>query len=209
MSKELTDMHENPARFWENRYRAASPGSSGIPGVALRRFAEPLTPGRALDLGCAKGDDAVWLARKGWSVTAVEISQTALDYTTANAARAGVADHIVCERHDLTRSFPESTFDLVAASFLAAFPREPVFLRAAQAVTPGGHLLIIDHGSRAPWSWADSDTQYPTAEETLATISLDERDWTRVHVDALEREARGPSGETALVRDNIIFLRRN
>lgn len=208
MSKDFEAMQGDAARYWEERYRAASPRTSGKPGAALQLFAGSLPPGRALELGCGKGDDAIWLASQGWSVVAVEISQTAIHYAAANAQRAGVSDRIAFEQHDLSRTFPEGVFDLVAASFLAAFPRDAVFRRAAQAVASGGHLLIIDHGSRSPWSSAPADWRFLTAAETLETLDLDERDWTPVHVDALDREAAGPDGEIATVRDSIIFLKR-
>ena len=198
-------------QVWEDIYRGASPNSSGEPGMALRRFAGPLPPGRALELGCAKGDDAVWLARQGWAVVAVDISATVLGYARANAARAGTEDRITFERHDLARSFPDGTFDLVTASFLHSpvdFPRAAVLSRAAEAVATAGHLLIVEHASRAPWSWAAPDTRYPSADETLASLSLWDGDWTRVHVAAIERQASGPDGQTARVRDNIIFMKR-
>jgi SAM-dependent methyltransferase len=117
MSQELHDMRADAEQFWEKRYQAASPRTSGRPGIALRRFAEPVPPGRALESGCGKGDDAVWLAPQGWSVVAVEISRTALEYAAANAGRAGVSDRVRFERHDLSRTFPEGQFDLVTATF--------------------------------------------------------------------------------------------
>ncbi|MFD2249372.1 SAM-dependent methyltransferase [Pseudochelatococcus lubricantis] len=208
MSRDFEAMQADAARYWEERYRAASPRTSGKPGKALQRFAGSLPTGSALELGCGKGDDAVWLAGRGWSVVAVEISRTALDYAAANAERAGVSDRIAFEQHDLSRTFPDGTFDLVAVSFLAAFPRDGVFRRAAQAVATGGHLLIIDHGSRSPWSSAPADWRFLTAAETLETLDLDERNWAPVHVDALDREATGPDGEIATVRDSVIFLKR-
>ena len=211
MREEIEDERIDPERFWEDRYRAASPGSSGKPGSVLRRFTEALAPGRALELGCAKGDDAVWLARLGWRVVAVDISSAALGYAADNAERHGVADRVTFEKHDLSRSFPGGLFDLVVASFLQSpfdWPRAAVLTRAARAVAPGGHLLIVDHGSRAPWSWASPDTQFPTVEETLAGLALRERDWAQIHVDAIERRATGPDGQTAMVLDNVIFLRR-
>lgn len=202
------DKRADPARFWEARYQAASPQTSGRPGTALRRFTEPLLPGSALELGCGKGDDAVWLARQGWSVTAVDISGTALDYVAVNAERAGVSERMTLQRHDLSSSFPAGQFDLVTTSFLAAIPREPVFRRAAAAVESGGHLLIIDHGSRSPWSSAPADWKFSTAEETLAGLELEEADWARVHVGGIDREAGGAGGELAIVKDNIVFLQR-
>lgn len=208
MSREFEDTQAYAEQFWEERYKAASPRTSGMPGMALRMFAGSLTAGCALELGCGKGDDAVWLASRGWSVVAVEISRTALDYAAANADQAGVSDRITFEKHDLSQSFPEGQFDLVTASFLAAYTREAVFRRAAISVAPRGHLLIIDHASRLPWSSAPPDRRFPTTDETLAALALDEKDWERVHVGTLERRASGPSDETATVRDNVIFLKR-
>lgn len=208
MTKDFSDMKENPARFWENLYQSTSSKSSGIPSVALRQFIESLTPGRALELGCAKGDDAVWLAQKGWDVVAVDISQTALNYTAENAAQAHLSDHITCEYHNLSETFPNGEFDLITACFLPAFPFESIIQRAAQAIVSGGHLLVVNHESRAPWSWDAPDTQYPTAENILSSLSLNEKDWQRIYVNALERKATGPNEETAIVKDSVIFLRR-
>lgn len=208
MKDPLREMRANPERFWEEHYRAGSPHTRGRPGTALRTLVEPLEPGRALELGCGKGDDAVWLARRGWSVVAVEISPTALDHVRANAERAGVSDRVSTALHDLTRTFPEGEFDLVCASFLAANPRTEVLRRATRAVAPGGRLLLVDHGSRAPWSWAPPGHTFPTPEQTLQSLGLAEAEWERTRVDALERRATGPGGQEATVLDNIVFVQR-
>ncbi len=63
--------------FWERHYQGVSPKSSGRPSAVLTDFVAQRQPQRALELGCAKGDDAVWLAGQGWQVTAVDVSQTA------------------------------------------------------------------------------------------------------------------------------------
>ncbi len=202
---------ESAEEFWEARYRAASPASSGQPSAALVRFAAELAPGRALDLGCAKGDDSVWLARRGWGVTAVDVSPSALRYAAANAERAGVTAQIRFEPHDLGRTFPGGEFDLVTALFLQSpivFPREQVLQRAAGAVAPGGMLLLVEHASQAPWSWVPAGTRFPTPEETLASLQLSTADWSQEFVGAPERQARGPEGQTATVTDNILVLRR-
>lgn len=204
----VPDREEDPEGYWEARYRDGSPTSSGRPGAALRAFSELLTPGRALELGCGKGDDAVWLAAQGWTVTAVEISPTALDYAAANAKRAGVAERIAFERHNLAETFPQGHFDLVTASFLAAAPREVVFPKVAAAVAPGGHLLIVDHATPLPWRKTPPDRKFPTPAETLATLSIDENDWRHVHAGVFERQATSPEGETATVKDSVVFLER-
>ncbi|QQM30768.1 class I SAM-dependent methyltransferase [Martelella lutilitoris] len=197
--------------FWNDLYSRASPMSSGRPGQALAQFAGPLAAGTALELGCARGDDAVWLARRGWAVTAVDISSVALEYAADNARRAGVADRMRFEAHDLAVSFPGGDYDLVTASFLHSphdWPRTKVLARAASVVRPGGHLLIVEHGSYAPWSWSSNETPPPTAEETFRAMHLAPDDWQRNCVCRIERAAKGPEGQTAQVKDNIIFLLR-
>lgn len=198
-------------KFWNDLYSRAAPTSSGKPGMALAQFVGPLSPGAALELGCARGDDAVWLAGRGFQVTAVDISSVVLEYAAENARCAGVADRIRFEAHDLAVSFPEGAYDLVTASFLHsphAWPRTKVLARAASVVSPGGHLLIIEHGSYAPWSWSSNETPPPTAEETFRAMDLAAHDWRRDCVCQIERAAKGPDGQTALVKDNIIFLHR-
>lgn len=177
----------------------------------LVRFVGPLPAGTALDLGCALGDDAVWLARRGWQVTAVDVSATALDRAAENVATAGVQDRIEFQRHDLASTFPEGQFDLVSALFLHSpveFPRTRVLRTAARAVSFGGLLLIVEHASVAPWSWAALDTVFPTPEESLAALDLDRSRWCREFVGAPEREVTGPNGQRAIVTDNVIALRR-
>ncbi len=212
MNMETQDPKETDAKqFWEERYQAASPDSSGKPGTMLRQTVEPLTAGRALELGAGKGDDAVWLARAGWSVVAVDISPTALGYAAANARRAELADRITFEQHDLSQSFPQGKFDLVTANYLQSpfdFPRAAVLRRAAGAVASDGHLLIVEHRTRLPWSSASPDMPFPTVEETFASLELRDQDWIRLRVETIERQATGPDGQTAMVRDNVIFLKR-
>ena len=198
-------------RFWEEHYRASRRSSSGRPSGALVRFAGPLPEGRALDLGCSQGDDAVWLAKRGWRVVAVDVSGTALVRAARNAETAGVSDLIAFERHDLASTFPDGRFDLVSALFLHSpveFPRTRVLQAAAGAVAPGGLLLIVEHASVAPWSWADPDTVFPTPEESLAALDLDPSRWHDEFVGAPKREATGPNGQSATVTDNVIALRR-
>ena len=212
MNAELRGEGGSPGeRFWEEHYRNRSRSSNGRPSGALVGFAEPLPGGTALDLGCARGDDAVWLAKRGWRVVAIDVSGTVLARAAENAQAAGVSDLIEFRRHDLASTFPEGRFDLVCALFLHSpveFPRTRVLRAAARAVAPGGLLLIVEHASAPPWSWADPDTVFPTPEESLAALELDPSRWHEEFVGAPEREATGPDGETATVTDNVIALRR-
>lgn len=123
---------------------------SGRPNPQLVAEAAELAPGRALDVGCGEGADAVWLAQRGWQVTAVDIADTALRRAAGHAAEAGadVADRITWTRADLREQPPaEGRYDLVSAQFmhLPGDTRRPLFARLAAAVTPGGTLLIVGH----------------------------------------------------------------
>lgn len=197
--------------FWEEHYRKRSGATSGRPSAVLVRFAEGRTLGRALDLGCARGDDVISLAQRGWHATGIDVSATALEHAKANAAAAGVSDHTTFDRHDLSFSLLGGTFDLVTAMFLhtaVELTRSDVLRRAAALVAPGGLLLLVTHASTSPWSWSDADTVWPTPDEELASIGLPESVWKRIAVEAVRREATGPGDATANVTDNVIAMER-
>jgi len=197
--------------FWEDIYGNASSQTSGRPSKILARFAEHRPPGDALDLGCAKGDDAVWLAKQGWQALGVDISNAALRIATENAKRNNVADRVAFQQHDLSRSFPSGAFDLVSALFLQTpfdFPRAAVLQRAAAAVRPSGLLLMATHQTYAPWSWSDPDATGPSAGERLAESGIDVSQWRQIFVGPVHRMASGPQGQHAGVTDAVVALKR-
>lgn len=114
------------------------------------------------------------------------------------------------ETDDLTGSFPSGTFDLVSAQYFHTpftSPRARVLRSAAEAVRPGGLLLIVDHGSTAPWSWnRDPDAYYPTPREIAAELALDPEQWPVLRADMPRRRATGPGGRTAIVTDNVLLV---
>ncbi len=202
---------ESSEAFWEQRYAKMTKPSGGRASAALTRFAAERAPGRALELGCARGDDAIWLARQGWTVTGVDVSKTALSAARASAEAAGLSDRVRFVHHDLATSFPNGTYDLVFAMFLQSpieFGRARALRRAAAAVVSDGLLLIVSHGSRAPWSSAPPDTVFPTAREELAMLELHPGDWREVFVDEVEREGIGPDGQRARVIDTVVAVER-
>ncbi|MFJ5880111.1 FAD-dependent oxidoreductase [Kitasatospora cineracea] len=188
---EETRLAVDAVEFWEKRYGESEQIWSGRPNASLTVQAAGLAPGRALDLGCGEGGDAIWLAKQGWQVTAVDISQVALERAAARAAVEGVADRVDWQRVDLAHAFPSGGYDLVSAQFLhspAEFPRERVLRRAAAAVAPGGTLLITSHAaSPAKHDHPHPDMHFPTPEEMLAALRLDPSDWT---VELAEEHAR-------------------
>jgi chemotaxis protein methyltransferase CheR len=194
--------------FWDGHYRANQRVWSGRPNAVLVDVVESLPPGSALDLGCAEGADAIWLAARGWRVTAADVSPTALKRAEAHAADLGVV--VDFQHHDLGSTFPEGRFDLVSAQYLQSpvdFPRAQVLRRAAAGVAPGGLLLVVEHGSAAPWSW-DQNAVFPAPEQALAEVGLDLAEWEVERLGAPERVAVGPNGQTATVSDIVIAIRR-
>ncbi len=198
---------------WEEHYGRNERMWSGRVNVRLAELVEQMSPSRALDLGCGEGGDAMWLAEQGWRVTAVDISQTALDRASADAVARDLAAQIDFQRHDLTQSFPSGAFDLVSAQFLHStvpWDRPRLLRRAAETVAPGGALVIVDHGGAPPWASKldDHHLEFPTADEVVTSLDLDESHWDRVRVAAVERNAVGPGGQEAVLIDNVIVLRR-
>jgi SAM-dependent methyltransferase len=197
---------------WEEHYGERERVWSGRVNVRLAELVEPMTPGRALDLGCGEGADALWLAEHGWHVTAVDISQTALDRAAADVATRNLAGSIDFQRHDLTESFPDGVFDMVSAQFLHStvpMDRAQLLRRAAESVAPGGILLVVDHGAAPPWSKKlDHHHEFPSAKEVVSSLNLNDSQWDQIRVEAVDRDATGPDGERAILTDNVIVVRR-
>ncbi|MFZ1179743.1 MAG: class I SAM-dependent methyltransferase [Mycobacterium sp.] len=201
---------DDAAEFWEQRYGSTERVWSGRVNPRLAEVAAELPAGRALDLGCGEGADALWLAERGWQVVAVDVSATALQRATEAAFARNLLERVDFQRHDLNESFPEGMFDLVSAQYLhspARLEREIVLRQAAERVTPGGVLLIVDHAEPPPWT-QHHDHCFPGIEDVLKSLRLDTAAWSRVRTETVERETVGPDGEDATLKDNVIVLRR-
>ena len=139
-------MFEAPG--WEERYSGAEKVWSGRPNPQLVAEASGLTPGTALDVGCGEGGDVIWLARQGWRVTGADFSANGLARAARHAEEAGVADRTDWWRVD-ARAFAADgrSYDLVTTHFL--HPPDggmvDVTRRLAEAVAPGGRLLVVGH----------------------------------------------------------------
>ena len=209
--------------YWDARYGTERMWS-GRPNAALVREAAGLVPGTVLDLGCGEGGDAIWLAQQGWHVVAVDVSQVALDRGAVHAADAGVpAGSIEWQRHNLADSFPAGAYDLVSTHFLHSpveIPRERILRSAADAVAPGGVLLVVGHAARPPWAPAPDhgshgnhgdhgdDVHFPTADDVRRDLELPEDAWEVLVAGELERDAIDPDGHPARLTDSVLKLRR-
>ena len=199
-------------QHWETHYRDF--GEIRTPNPLLVREVEALPPGTVLDLGCGLGGDAIWLAGRGWRVTAVDVSPTALRRAAAHAEDAGVAERISWVQHELSRSFPTGAFDLVSAHFLHSpvardGEREAILRRAARAVAPGGRLLIAGHAGWPSWMQEPPfDHHFPTTGEVRAALDLEPGRW-HVEVDeVVVRELTAPDGQRGRRDDNVLHVRR-
>jgi SAM-dependent methyltransferase len=206
-----TDADTDPQEYWEAFYQERDSVWSGKANPLLVREVAGLTPGSVLDLGCGEGGDAIWLARQGWHVTAVDVSATALTRAATHAAEAGV--EITFAEHDLSKSFPAGRFDLVTAQFFhspvaPAEERGNTLRRALDAVAPGGRLLI---GGHAGWpTWVEEppfDHRFPTNDEVLESLRLG-ADWQVETADRIEVEHIGPEGQAGVRADNVLRIRR-
>jgi SAM-dependent methyltransferase len=132
---------------WDARYRERDGAMwSGRPNGRLVAEVAGLTPGRALDVACGEGADAVWLAQRGWTVTAIDVSEVAISRAREASHPAGAAVEWICGDALQTR-FPARSFDLVSMQY-PALPKaagEAGVRGLFDTVRPGGLLLAIYH----------------------------------------------------------------
>ena len=130
---------------WDERHQGGDFEGAG-PNPTLVAAVSTLAPGRALELACGSGTNAVWLAGRGWETTAVDWSPVALSNGRAKAERARVrVDWLERNLYDWTP--PKAAFDLVAIVYLHSpqEERQPIYAAAAAAVKPGGRLVVVGH----------------------------------------------------------------
>ena len=131
---------------WDRRYEGADLLWSAEPNRMFADEVAALGPGRALDVGTGEGRNAVWLAERGWEVTGVDFSAVGLAKAGRLAAARGVkVEWVLADL--LGYDPPAGAFDLVAVLYLhlPADDLGQVLRRAAEAVAPGGTLVVIGH----------------------------------------------------------------
>jgi SAM-dependent methyltransferase len=192
---------------WDERYRTKPDIWSGDPNPVLVAEAADLRPGTALDAGAGEGGDAVWLAARGWKVTAADISSVALERAAQRASGRGLA--VSWLHADLAKASAPGTYDLVTAHFLHVPKSEQptLFRHLAAAVAPGGTLLVVGHdlSDMAKMPRPDLVEYGWTADEVAVTL---DEGWTIEIVGARARQAAGPEGDQVTLCDAILRARR-
>ena len=170
-------MSEYDQDSWEQRWSQALREhgdrlSQRPPNTHLTAEVGDLPPGRALDAGCGHGSDTLWLAARGWQVTAVDFAATALAYarSTAEAMGPDIAARINWVEADLTTWTPQRDgYDLVVCLYVhVPGSVEEMVQRMATGVAPGGTLFLVGHRP------VDPATGAPTAAAGQIQVSVED-----------------------------------
>jgi thioredoxin reductase len=200
---------------WDHRYDGPLIWS-GNPNGTLVQEISGLEPGTALDVGAGEGGDAVWLADHGWSVTATDVSQHAVDRIAAIAADQDVP--VVAVRADANARLPFATaaYDLVTAHY-ASIPRTPDdrgIDNMLAAVAPGGTLLVVGHDLDPMRHPIDTSRQsrafdpdaYVRVDDVVAVIEKC-ADW-RIEIHEKRSRPPGHASSSHHVDDIVLRARR-
>ena len=194
--------------FWEDRWSKvlnehADQVAQRPPNVHLVAETAGLAPAFALDAGCGNGAETLWLAARGWQVTAVDFSTTALDHarSTAEAVGADVAERIDWVEGDLGVWAPRPDYyDLVACLYVhVARSVEEMVRRLATGVAPGGSLFLVGHRPIDPTTGAATAAADQVQVSTVAAVAaLDADRWRIVVAEDRPRAVVG-SGVDAVI----------
>lgn len=207
---------------WDARYAKGQVWSLG----PNRFFADlvgelDVAPGRAIDLACGEGRNAVWLAQLGWQVTGVDFSAVGVARGRAGAEAVGIdLDWVVADL--ATWPLGDQVWDLVAHVYLhwTTSEREPFLRRCAAAVAPGGALVVVGHdreniangrgGPQDPDLLTTPDEQRALFEAAGLDVVRSERVARAVTVEPGHGDAPGgdvPSTVDAI--DHVVVARRS
>ena len=198
------------AAGWNERYAGTDLVWSAGPNVFIEEICSPLAPGRALDLAAGEGRNALWLAERGWKVTAVDFSSVGIDKAHRSAQARGV--RLETEVADLTSYVPASEgYDLVLIVYLHLGAAElPLIIEgAARAVAPGGRLVVVGHDVEN----LERGTGGPQMAEVLTTVpgvlaALEPVGLTIDRAEVAERPVIAADGSAAIALDTVVVGRR-
>jgi SAM-dependent methyltransferase len=199
------------ASDWDARYAASELVWSATPNQFVAQELAELPAGRAVDLACGEGRNAIWLAARGWEVTAVDFSQVGLDKGRRLADAHELAGRVAWERGDATTWVAEDGYDLAVIAYLqlSAPERRKAVRRAFEALRPGGTLLLVAHDS-TNLAEGSGGPQEPavlmTAEDVLGDLAGEDLEVLRA--ERVVRDVAQPDGSTAPAYDALVRLVR-
>jgi SAM-dependent methyltransferase len=196
---------------WNRRYADKELLWTAQPNRFLVAETESLPPGRALDLACGEGRNAVWLAERGWLVLGVDFSDVAIGKAHELAAARGVAAATGWLVADLTAYQPEpGAYDLVILFYfqVPTPERRAIVRKAAAALAPGGTFLLVGHDLRN----LESGYGGPKGADVLylpedVAADLDGTGLELERADAVDRPVETPEGERIAI-DALVRARR-
>ena len=163
-------MTQDAREFWNESWAAEHNHLVPEADELLVAEMEGITLGRALDIGCGIGSNAVWLAEHGWQVTATDFADAAIEKCKRLATRRGVQVGFVVA--DATTFQPDGQYDLITSFYIQLPPdqRAKMLSLAAGALAPGGTLLFVSHDrSSTPSGWTDEDMLTLTTPDEVAS----------------------------------------
>ncbi|MFC9327542.1 class I SAM-dependent methyltransferase [Kitasatospora sp. NPDC057015] len=199
---------------WDARYGATELVWGTDPNRWVVREASGLPAGRALDLAAGEGRNSIWLAARGWRVTAVDYSEVAVERgrRLAAAGLPEVAERLTWVRADALGHRPgPAGYDLVMVVYLhlPADQRRIVLDHAASALAPGATLLVVGHATenltRGVGGPQDARVLY-SPQDVLA--DLDGRGLRTVRAEHVRRPVVTAEGEPAEAIDTLVRLER-
>jgi SAM-dependent methyltransferase len=212
--------------YWEEHWRQGPSGGAGSmgenpPSPYLADETQGLVPGTALDAGCGAGAEAIWLASRGWQVTAADISSEALSRAAERAEASAVSDRVRWVEADLSVWEPGALFDLVTTHYAhPAMPQLEFYERLAAWVAPGGTLLVVGHlhtddatgGGHGHAHDHDGHGDQPRAAASVTVdgvrARLDDGGWEIVTAEERRRTLPGPGGSAVPLQDVVVRATR-
>jgi len=126
---------------WNRRYREGAYTERTRPSAIVEDWIERIPIGRALDVACGAGRNALFLAARGFEVDAVDISSEALDRARTNAQQSHVRVNWL--QHDLDE--PLLVDNLYQLILIIRYVNLPLIHRLAASLMPGGYLVCEQH----------------------------------------------------------------
>lgn len=190
------------AEAWDEKYRAAEKLWSTTPNVFVEDRLSDRDPGVGLDLASGEGRNAIWLARRGWDMTAVDFSSVALE------RGRGLSDQVTFIEADVFSWEPEGSFDLILIAYLQveAEPLAELVERARGWLNPEGELFMVGHDI----SNLDEGVGGPQVPDILWDLDL-MLEWLgdlRVIEGGVAKRPVEVDGDVRYARDTLIRARK-